>query len=294
MTTATNCSMLDEHCPSSPDGTHCVHWWDADACHYCGARALTDAELINLGMDPRNEATEMTDTIWIPPHGYVRLLRVAGPWHDDDISDVAHAARVSFDAMEYYQRDRALKLVEYLWAHRHTTPFEMIETWWEVKLPIFVARQLVRHRTVSINEVSRRYVTDEVEFYLPDVWRYAAADKKQGSADDGLSHTQASHLLMEETGGWAFDEVIDLCRDVYEKAIAAGICPEQARMILPLCTYTRWLWHQDLHNLLHMLSLRTDAHAQKETRDVTLAMLALLSAKLPQVENFVNAPKAAK
>lgn len=230
-------------------------------------------------------------TALLPPHGFVKLIRVAGPWHDNDIADVAHAARVSFNATEDYQRERALKLVDYLWAHRHTTPFEMVETWWEMKLPIFVARQLVRHRTVSLNEVSRRYVTDPVEFYVPEVWRKAAPDKKQGSLAEGFSHADMNDTLDNMDNKhvlWDVDTVLTLVRSLYEDMLLAGACPEQARMVLPLCTYTRWIWHQDLHNLLHMLSLRTDSHAQKETRDVAVAMLNLLAKKLPMVNKFIS------
>lgn len=222
----------------------------------------------------------------IQPHGYVKLLRIAGPWHDNDITDVAHVARVSFDATEAYSNEKALKLVDYLWAHRHTTPFEMIQTWWEIKLPIFVARQLVRHRTASINEVSRRYVTDQIEFYLPEVWRKAADNKKQGSIDEGFTMNEADCLLSRNKF-YTLRMYLHYVHALYNDLIANGVCPEQARMLLPLNLYTRMIWRQDLHNLLHMISLRIDPHAQAETREYAQAMLIVLAEHIP-VHKFVS------
>lgn len=149
------------------------------------------------------------------------------------------------------------------------------QTWWELKLPIFVARQLVRHRTVSINEVSRRYVDGPVEFYEPAVWRGRAADKKQGSADAPFDQQAGAGIVVRE----AHQDAVT----AYETLLSAGVCPEQARIVLPVSTYTKWLWSQDLRNLLHMLALRSDPHAQMETRCYADAMIEILREVLPGI-----------
>lgn len=159
----------------------------------------------------------------------------------------------------------------------NSTPFEMVVTWWEMKLPIFVARQLMRHRTASINETSRRYVDDDPEIYYPDRWRPRAADKKQGSSDEPLHHMAAA------SAGVAYFQATAEALAAYRKAIAAGVAPEMARMVLPVSAYTKWIWKQDLHNLLHMLKLRSAPDAQWETRQYADAMIALLRQRLPDL-----------
>lgn len=218
----------------------------------------------------------MSSMLTVLDKGYVKLLNVAGL--GDVETTPATAARVSFDAKEDYTKEKATKLLSYLWKYKHTTPFEMIETWWEMKLPIFVARQLVRHRTVSINEVSRRYVTHDLEFYYPDVWRKASKDKKQGSKGVMSDKRYADSRLID---------VIDQAIYSYDKLIDFGVCPEQARIVLPLNTYTRWVWKQDFHNLMHMLNLRCDEHAQWETREYAVAMKQILCDTYPTLMGVV-------
>ena len=216
-------------------------------------------------------------TIKVLDKGYVSLLSAAGPSGPADDCDPANCARVSFDARDTRTREDDLRLNRYLWKHRHTTPFEMVTTWWEIKLPIFVARQFVRHRTASINETSRRYVDDDPEIYYPDHWRPRAVDKKQGSSDEPLHH------MVEASTGVAYFHATAIALAAYRKAIAAGVAPEMARMVLPVSAYTKWIWKQDLHNLLHMLKLRSAHDAQWETRQYADAMIALLRQRLPDL-----------
>jgi len=209
--------------------------------------------------------------------GFVTLLNLAGPTRrpegrfDADDRDPANSARVSFNARDTRPREDDLKLNKYLWKHHHSTPFEMIETWWEMKLPVFVARQLVRHRTVSLNEVSRRYVDDEVEFYVPKEWRRRAKNKKQGS--DGVVFVHS----------FDYDRAMRVVKGAYEDLLELGVAPEQARIVLPQGMYPRWLWKQDLRNVLHMLSLRMASDAQWETRQYAFAMFGLLRKELPDL-----------
>lgn len=216
-------------------------------------------------------------------HGFVRLRNLAGPtrragcdrWFDADDVDPAQAARMSFDQMN---SDRAVeqdhRLATYLMRNWHTSPFEMVECWLEMKLPIFVARQFVRHRTVSINEVSGRYVTLPEEWYVPAVVGGKAPDAKQGQADN----------LSADTQSW-FQEALNLqCAESYEQyieAIARGVAPEHARLLLHLNHYTHWLWKQDLHNIMHFLRLRDHSHAQVEAQAYAKVVDGLLRQHLP-------------
>jgi thymidylate synthase (FAD) len=156
----------------------------------------------------------------------------------------------------------------------HTTPFEMVEIWLEMKLPIFVARQFVRHRTVTINEVSGRYVTLPAEWYTPEIVGGKATNVKQGQADnlDEPTQRQFRGLLGRH------------CKDGYDQythAISNGVAPEHARMFLSLNHYTHWMWKQDLHNMMHFLSLRTHSHAQVEAQAYANVILQLLRTQLP-------------
>ncbi len=189
--------------------------------------------------------------------------------------DVANAARMSFDGMDV---DRSyaieMKLNRYLLANKHMTPFESIEVWLEMKLPIFVARQFVRHRTATLNEVSGRYVTLPEEWYIPEVVGGKPIDKKQGQVDN-----------LDETDQRMFRaELQDHCSNGYRsylRAIDNGVAPEHARMFLSLNHYTHWLWKQDLRNLMGFLSLRQHSHAQVEAQAYANAIVELLSAHIP-------------
>lgn len=216
--------------------------------------------------------------------GYVELLNIAGPTRrpfapfDASDRDPANCARLSFDQKDTRSYEDDLKLDKYLYNHKHTTPLEMIETWWEVKLPIFVARQLVRHRTVSIGEMSRRYVDDTPEFYYPPNWRSRSKNKKQGSSD-----LPFESLKAEES----YEQCIDTALHTYNIMLEEGVAPEMARMVLPLSTYTKWIWKQDFHNLIHMLKLRSSPDAQWEARQYANAKISLLQTVLPDLMSIV-------
>jgi thymidylate synthase (FAD) len=199
---------------------------------------------------------------------------------DADDIDPANSARMSFDSMDSGRtRDEDLRLCEYLLKNKHTTPFEMVEIWIEMKLPIFVARQFVRHRTVTINEVSARYVQLPAEWYVPDprIVGIKPANIKQG-------RVIAVDAEPTETAG-LFCEALDaVCRQSYghySQAIQRGIPPELARCFLHLNHYTHWLWKQDLHNMMHFLSLRAHDHAQYEAQQYAYAIIELLEGVLP-------------
>ena len=183
---------------------------------------------------------------------------------------------MSFDNMdEDRAREDDLRLCKYLMRHWHTSPFEMIEVWLEMKMPIFVSRQFVRHRTASINEVSGRYVTLPSEWYIPDVVGGKAKSNKQGQEDN----------LDEATQMWFKDRLNIACStdyNVYLTFIKKGIAPEHARMLLHLNHYTHWLWKQDLHNMMHFLALRRGEHAQIEARAYANAVYELLKEQLPE------------
>ena len=183
----------------------------------------------------------------------------------DDLS-VVNAARVSFGKKSklvctdivrgvYAMSKGDTKLIKYLAKHKHISPFGHAFASFHVKAPIFVARQLVKHKFLRWNEISRRYVDDEPEFYQPEVWRGRSADKKQGS--DGVSHPPM-HLSP------LMNQVLDL----YDQMIYDGVAPEQARMVLPQSTMTEWYWSGSLDAFADMCRLRCKEDTQYETRIV--------------------------
>ncbi len=177
---------------------------------------------------------------------------------------VANAARVSFGKTSEMEDDpwgppklktKDDKLIRYLAKHKHISPFGHCFASFHVKAPIFVARQLVKHKFLRWNEISRRYVDDEPEFYEPDVWRGRSEDKKQGS--DGVSQPPM-HLSP------LMNQVLDL----YDQMIHDGVAPEQARMVLPQSTMTEWYWSGSLDAFADMCNLRCKPDTQEETRVV--------------------------
>lgn len=189
---------------------------------------------------------------------------------------ITQAARVSYGSgTKTVNEDRGL--IRYLLRHMHTTPFEMIEWKFHCKMPIFVARQWIRHRTANVNEMSGRYSILPNEFYIPtaDGVRQQSTKNKQCSEGELGSEldAQAFATKLDETCAAAYAE--------YEKALDAGVGREQARMLLPQNLYTAWYWKIDLHNLFHFLKLRCDAHAQYEIRVFADAMLKLITPFVP-------------
>ena len=177
---------------------------------------------------------------------------------------VANAARVSFGKTSEMEDDpwgppllkaKDNKLIRYLAKHRHISPFGHCFASFHIKAPIFVARQLVKHKFLRWNEISRRYVDEEPEFYTPKVWRGRSADKKQGS--EGVVHTDSEPEFVNHTA-----------LRVYKEMLEEGVAPEQARMVLPQNMITEWYWSGSLDAFADMCRLRTSADTQAETREV--------------------------
>jgi len=197
---------------------------------------------------------------------------------------VARAARVSFGSDdlstdELTERDK--KLIHYLAKHKHTSCFEHQGATLRLKVPIFIARQIQRHRTFSYNEVSRRYVDTPPEFFWPDKWRKRAENVKQGSSDEELTE-----MLRPASDDWVpVNEVVEdylkYANAMYQDALSSGMAPEQARMLLPQATYTEFYMTGNLRNWAHFLKLRLDSHAQYEVRVVAEQVKDILTPLFP-------------
>ena len=207
-------------------------------------------------------------------HGFVRVVDYMG-----DDGAIVQAARVSYGrGTRRISDDRGL--IRYLMRHRHTTPFEMCEIKLHVKLPIFVARQWIRHRTANVNEYSARYSILDREFYIPgaEVIRAQSRTNRQGRGEQ-LSPDEATRVqeLLREDAERAYTHYEELLNESPAGASGdeeqSGLARELARMNLSLNFYTQWYWKIDLHNLLHFLSLRADDHAQYEIRVYADAIL---------------------
>jgi len=184
---------------------------------------------------------------------------------------VVNAARVSFNKESLYNfsdgfanlENRDQKLISYLASHNHFTPFTHCTITVREKVPFFVARQRFKHTIgFSYNEVSRRYVSDKPETYTPDVWRKAAADKKQGSSDEEIDINPRGQMVN------IYDQFIDKALWTYEELIRKGVCPEQARMVLPQSMMTEWYWSGTLYAFARVCNLRCKPDAQIETQMV--------------------------
>jgi thymidylate synthase (FAD) len=185
--------------------------------------------------------------------GFVKLV----DWLGSDAS-IANAARVSYGKGTKSVREDAA-LVDYLIRHHHTSPIEMVEFVFHIKLPLFVMGQLVRHRTASLNQMSARYSVMEDEFYIPENLRTQSKTNKQGS-DSGESIDNQEFLLTK------INNISSEAYHDYEVLMEYGVAREMSRMVLPQNLYTQVYWKQDLKNLLHLLKLRMDSHAQYEIR----------------------------
>jgi len=204
-------------------------------------------------------------------HGFVRLVDYMG-----DDNAIVQAARVSYGAgTKNVSSDR--QLIRYLMRHRHTTPFEMCEIKFHVKLPIFVARQWIRHRTANVNEISGRYSEMVDEFYVPELEqiRPQSVINKQGRSEDAFEPNEAEQIQsqLSETQRELYSE--------YKESLDKNLARELARINLPLSLYTEWYWKIDLHNLFHFLHLRLDAHAQYEIRVFAEAMASITKELYP-------------
>lgn len=203
-------------------------------------------------------------------HGEVELIAWM-PQRDLDAA-ITKAARVSYgDGTRTVSDDRTL--IRYLLRHGHTSPFEMVEFQWRIKCPLFVARQWLRHRTASVNEVSARYSDmSDVEFHLPEWLRGQSSANKQGSegtVDDSTHLCRAIRTSQNDA------------RFLYQHLLGRGVAREQARVVLPTSMYTEFVWKCDLHNTLRFLRLRTSLHAQPEIRVYAESMLGILRELVP-------------
>ena len=201
---------------------------------------------------------------------------------------VVNAARVSFNKEGQWAKnipsqgifelsDGDKKLIRYLAKHGHWTPFGHCTLSYHIKAPIFVARQLVKHQVGLVwNEVSRRYVEDEPEFYFPTAWRSRPTDKKQGSGDETVKW-----LGRDERVGSAVNKVCELALITYQRMLDAGVAPEQARMVLPQNTYTEWYWTGSLFAFARVCGLRCKGDTQEETRRTAWKIHDLAKEKFP-------------
>jgi thymidylate synthase (FAD) len=207
-------------------------------------------------------------------HGFVRVVDYMG-----DDAAIVQAARVSYGQGTKHARDDA-GLIRYLMRHWHSTPFEMCEIKFHVKLPVFVARQWIRHRTANVNEYSARYSILDREFYIPapDALAAQSVVNNQGRGEM-LEGAEAQRVLetLKDDSNRSYDH--------YEAMLSQdgqqGLARELARMNLPMNMYTQWYWKVDLHNLMHFLRLRADTHAQYEIRVYAEAMCELMKAWVP-------------
>ena len=207
-------------------------------------------------------------------HGFVRVIDYMG-----DDAAICQAARVSYGrGTKSVQNDEGL--IRYLMRHWHSTPFEMCEAKFHVKLPVFVARQWIRHRTANVNEYSARYSILDREFYIPAPEKLAAQSQQnnqgRGEVLEGDEAARVLNLLREDAM-----RSYDHYEDMLSQDGQQGLARELARMNLPANIYTQWYWKVDLHNLLHFLRLRADAHAQYEIRAYADAMCQIVADWVP-------------
>ncbi len=214
---------------------------------------------------------DMENTIRCLDQGFVRLVDVMG-----DDSSVVQAARVSYGmGTKSVRQDKGL--INYLLKHQHNSPFEMVVFKFHCKMPIFVARQWIRHRTASVNEISGRYSIMEDHVWRPEPsdLRKQAVINRQGSLDEAVAEPVNAEILKR------YNDDIDMLFAHYNEYMEKGVAREIARVTLPLSTYTEWYWKMDLHNLLHFLELRLDAHAQKEIRVFAEAIAHFVKERCP-------------
>ncbi|MFQ6615494.1 MAG: FAD-dependent thymidylate synthase [Fidelibacterota bacterium] len=203
--------------------------------------------------------------------GFLRLVDTMG---GDEA--IVQAARVSYGkGTRKVSQDRGL--IRYLMRHQHTTPFEMVELKFHAKMPIFVARQWVRHRTANINEYSLRYSEARDEFYIPDpgLIHFQSKLNKQGRRESDVPQDLTDKVVRY------FREISEKSFALYSELNELGIARELARAVLPVNLYTQWYWKNDLHNIFHFLKLRMDDHAQYEIREYAKAMAVLVKKVAP-------------
>lgn len=226
---------------------------------------------------------QLFEPIPILDHGFIRVIDYMG-----DDAAIVQAARVSYGTGTK-QVNQDTGLIRYLLRHRHTTPFEMCEIKFHLKMPIFIARQWIRHRTANVNEYSARYSILDKEFYIPNPESLAAQSSKnhQGRSEEALSKEESQFVIdiLSNDAEQCYQHYEELMNTKADGSVIdpnrKGIARELARMNLPLNIYTQWYWKIDLHNLLHFLHLRADNHAQYEIRVYAQAMLDIVKQWVP-------------
>lgn len=216
----------------------------------------------NQDKDLNNSLDPLEDNI-----SSLELIRVSG----SDL-DVVNAARVSYGKTADKLSERDKKLINYLIEHEHTSPFEHNQLSFRVKCPIYVARQWMRHRMNSYNEISYRYVKAKLEFYIPKNWRYQDNNNKQSSIGE-FKDTNLEKMYKES---------IESIMKNYEILLESGVSREQARGLLPLSTYTEFIYTCNLHSLMHFLKLRLNKNAQNEIRAYATGLLKLATPYFPE------------
>ncbi len=251
-------------------------------------QAEIDALRAGLSETRRASVPALEEILYQPiqvlDHGFVRVVDYMG-----DDGAVVQAARVSYGrGTRKVSEDRGL--INYLMRHRHTTPFEMCEIKYHVKLPIFVARQWIRHRTANVNEYSARYSILDKEFYVPAPEQLATQSRSNRQGRDAvLEGKEAKRVLdlLREDAERCYAHYVEMLNEDEEGRVIdaerRGLARELARINLTLNVYTQWYWKTDLHNLLHFLSLRADAHAQYEIRVYAEALLETVKRWVPLV-----------
>lgn len=194
------------------------------------------------------------------------LVRVSG----SDL-DVVNAARVSWGKVSTQISERDTKLISFLMEHNHSSPFEHNQLSFRVKAPLYVTKQWMRHRMNSYNEISLRYVKAPIEFYIPSYWRYQHKDNRQVS--EGAFDNE--ELLA------TYKKALETSYAAYEKLLEAGVCREQARGVMPTCTYSEFIFTCNLHSLMHFLKLRLGKDAQKEIQAYAQGLLTLAEPHFP-------------
>ena len=218
-----------------------------------------------------------------PPHhervlggqGWVGLVQNMG-----DETTIVNAARVSFGRRKDSLSDEDVRLLRYLIRHRHTSPFEHVTFTFLVHCPLFVRSQWHRHRTWSFNEISRRYTSVGIEFYLPPVLRRQASDNRQASLDSPVPEQEGLRKTIEEHHRRSLE--------LYNQLLEAGVCREQARGVLPQNLFTTFWGTVDLHNLIHFLELRDAPEAQWEIREYARAIKRLVRPLIPTVADILG------
>jgi thymidylate synthase (FAD) len=220
-------------------------------------------------------------------HGFVRYID-----HYGDDQRILEAARISYKSPSKGE-EADKKLLNYLWKNKHTSPFEMVKITLNVKMPIFVMRQWVRHRMQNLNEVSARYTELPNEFYIPQAWRKQDVKNKQGSITEEnwnpIMFPEEAKQAESQYGGRCsssnatqyVESISNVCYNAYQNLLKVGVAREMARMILPVNIYTEIYSCWDLKNLLHFITLRDDSHAQAEIQEYGKAIKSICQEIFP-------------